>query len=241
MVKGLVDMRSHCIYTIPAAGMSKNAFQSWNDHLNDQLVLKSLEISGRGGKMDKRLNGTIEECAKELSDEILDDLEANQDYSILGHSVGAIIAFEIVRLIEKRNHKRPTNLIVLSKNPPDNIDQVRIHELPDEIFLEHINKFDGLPFGMRNNRLYRRLFLPILRNDVMLSEKYYKDDTHKICTPIHCFVGDEEMDTVDNTMHWVEFTKANFNHIVLKGGHFNYLTSPQKVCNEIDKIILLEV
>ncbi len=112
-------------------------------------------------------------------------------FAFFGHSLGAFIAFELVRKLRKNNEPLPLHLFVSGQRAPQIPDPCPpLHQLPDPEFLEEINcRYNRIPETVLHCRDLMQLLLPVLRADFTMNETYkYTVDAPVDC-PITAFGG----------------------------------------------------
>jgi len=151
-------------------------------------------------------------------------------YAFFGHSVGALVAFELVRQLRKQYGLVPAHLFVSGRGAPQIPDpDPPIHQLPDAEFMEELGRrYDGIPEAVRQNAELMEVLRPILRADVTLSESYrYTDETRLAC-PISCFGGLQDRSTKFEELNaWRAQTSGAFKLRMFPGDHF-FMQSARK-------------
>src|SRR5207244_548641 len=97
----------------------------------------------------------------------------NVPFALFGHSMGALISFELARQLRRQNDPQPVHLLISScyaphipdPNPP-------IHALPESEFVEALRHLDGTPQEVLQDPELMQLVLPTLRADFALCETY---------------------------------------------------------------------
>ena len=83
------------LFCISQAGGSSFSYSPWQKMVPNGIELQPLDISGHGMKLNKQLNKNIYENASELANDIFKSITKNEEYAIFGHSLGAILAYEV--------------------------------------------------------------------------------------------------------------------------------------------------
>lgn len=90
------------LYCLPHAGGSASAFQSWTRELPDGIELCPLELPGRGYQMGGTRAVAFQPLARSVAQSI--QRHADRRFAIFGHSMGALIAFEATRELQRRGY-----------------------------------------------------------------------------------------------------------------------------------------
>jgi surfactin synthase thioesterase subunit len=118
----------------------------------------------------------------------------NQSFAFFGHSMGAIIAFELSRLLRARGRPLPRVLIASAARAP----QFRRGHIPppappDERFLEELRRLQGIPAeGLADPDLLRAI-LPALKADTALYRNYVYQEGEPLPFPIWAFGGESDL------------------------------------------------
>jgi medium-chain acyl-[acyl-carrier-protein] hydrolase len=207
----------------PYAGGAPSLFNTWKKALDPNIQLTTIELAGRGSRISEEPYSSLNNLVSDITPQIIQLVTEDDAPTILfGHSMGALIAYETAIMISKL--KSPTTLslcgVVLSaKKPPHLPVESIIHNLPDKEFKETILSMGGVPKEIEG---LLPLFLPMLRNDFKMVERYKIPEPRYLLTcPIYIFWG--ENDSLMNereVVEWDQYTKDTVECIKFRGGHF---------------------
>lgn len=198
-----------------AGGVSAMIYSQWKNKIEDVEIIP-IEIPGRFSK-----EGTNHHSICELVHQIKNDMgeEFSGDYAFWGHSLGAIIAFELAREMKASNPK----MVFLSGTKPVHLrnHDEPIHTYDDDAFIQEIYAMNGTQKGALDNEEIRNVFLPMLRHDFKLVYEYaYHPSDGLLNIPIVSMVGDQEEVTVEEQNSWRQLTTKGVETHVLSGDHF---------------------
>jgi surfactin synthase thioesterase subunit len=215
------------IFCLPHAGGGSATFHTWRATLPQAIEICPLLLPGREVRISESLFTAIEPLVNAMTNALQQNLKT--PYAIFGHSMGALLAFELVRQIERNQLPVPVWLFLSGRRAPHLSDIYgALSSLPDNDFLrELIHRYNGVPQEILDNSEARELFLPILRADIAVIESYSFQEKG----PIHClitaFAGAEDASvTSDQLSAWSRHTNCAFDLQLLPGGHFY----PQAPC-----------
>jgi medium-chain acyl-[acyl-carrier-protein] hydrolase len=165
-----------------------------------------------------------------------------KEFAFFGHSMGALISFEVMRELRKVYGKEAAHLFVSGCYAPQIPDPNPLYKLPDHEFLAEINRLEGTPAAELQSTELMQLMLPTLRADCLVTESYiFQEDLPFEC-PITVFGGTE--DTIakpEDLEKWRKHTNAAFSQHAFAGKHFfieTALTSIlQIISREINKTL----
>jgi medium-chain acyl-[acyl-carrier-protein] hydrolase len=113
----------------------------------------------------------LSSLAKELADVLLPYMDF--PFAFFGHSLGALISFELTRWLRRQKAPCPLQLFVSGSHAPHlPRPEPPIHQLPDEEFIEAFRRFNGTPQAVLEHAELMAVFLPLLRSDIRLYETY---------------------------------------------------------------------
>lgn len=209
------------IFCIPFAGGTADYFNKWKQEvqsLTDQVELIPIELAGKGKRQLEGMYHTIEEAVEDVF-RIICSMMEDMPYVIFGHSMGSIIAFEVCRLIEKRQVRKPQKLYCSGRVAPHITYNIRFSDLENKVLLEHVKNFKY--FGADNSRLYKimGLYINKLKNDFLLVDNYICSDRELITIPLVIFFGKDDIQDVRKVYEWNIYS-TDFNVFFYSGGHF---------------------
>lgn len=218
-----VDLKLFCF---PYAGGSAHVFKQWADFLPPTVQLILVELPGRGSRLQEPAFVRLPDLMAELQEVIRPLLD--EPYVLFGHSMGAIIAFELARILDRWCDNKLQALFVSGRRAPQiSADKPATYNLPREEFIEELIKLDGTPREVLDHAELVDLMLPLLRADFQLVQTYnYSADAPLRC-PITVYGGlhDAEV-TREMLLPWKELTKSIFALHMLPGDHF-FIRSPR--------------
>jgi len=148
-------------------------------------------------------------------------------FAFFGHSMGAVIGFELTRWLRRENQPLPVALLVSGARAPRfRLGHVPPPEPPEEEFLSELDRLEGLPAEVLNNEDLLRVVLPALRADTALYRNYIYTEQPPLDCPIRAYGGSEDPNIRREHLEaWACQTTGDFALRVLPGGHFFLETS----------------
>jgi medium-chain acyl-[acyl-carrier-protein] hydrolase len=214
------------LFCFPYAGGSALTFRTWPDRLPTTVEVCPVELPGRGTRLPEppftRLSSLVATIARALLPYL------DKPFAFFGHSMGALVSFELTRLLRREYGLSPVHLFVSSRRAPHVQDpNPLIHALPEPEFLEELRRLNGTPEAVLESAELMQLLLPTLRADFAVIETYAYTAESPLNCPITAFGGlqDREL-SYENLEAWREQTQASFSLNMLRGDHF-FLHSAQ--------------
>jgi medium-chain acyl-[acyl-carrier-protein] hydrolase len=209
------------LFTFSHAGGGSGAFRGWADRLGDEIELGYVQLPGRESRLREKPFVSIPELIPELVDAITAHLD--RAYAFYGHSLGAKIAFEVVRELRRRGAEGPAHLFVAACPAP----QVRwqhllTHCLDTPDFLAEMQRrYGGIPQQVIEDKELCALLLPALRADVTMIEKYTYAPEAPLDSGITVFGGLKDRMVEESSLaSWRAQTRGGFRLRMASGDHF---------------------
>lgn len=146
----------------------------------------------------------------------------DKPFAFFGHSMGAIIGFEIARLLRRKHYPQPLHLFVSGRRAPQIPDpNPPTYDLPHLDFLRELRRLNGTPQEVLENPEMMALMLPILRADFTLTQTYSYSAEPPLDCSVSAFGGlqDNEVDP-EYLEAWREQTTGSFSLQMFAGDHF---------------------
>lgn len=207
-------------FCLPYAGGSARVFQSWSRHLPASLDVYAIELPGHGTRLTepplRHLNDILVAIA-EVIQPLLD-----RRFVLFGHSMGALISFELARYCRRHDLPMPAHLYVSGHRAPQLPDpEPPVHTLPEAAFRDKLTRLQGTSPAVLNNEEFMALLLPVLRADFAVCETYIYAPEPPLPCPITAFGGTRDPATQRGRLRaWQSQTQTNFTRHVLPGNHF---------------------
>jgi medium-chain acyl-[acyl-carrier-protein] hydrolase len=222
------------------AGGGASIFQSWSHKLPSDIEVYAVQLPGRETRFGERPFTSLLPLVDKLCRVIYPYI--NIPYVFFGHSMGALVSFELAQMICKRYGKSPEHLFVSGRLAPHlQSSKPQIHQLPPAEFLEEIRLLNGTPDSILNNKELMELIIPILRADFAVCETYQYQPSEPLTCPITVIGGnlDKSVD-FHRLQSWQQHTTNHCSLHILDGDHFFVNTCQSEVlkiivkCHEAD-------
>lgn len=204
----------------PYAGANASIFSAWHRQLPVHLEVRGIQLPGRRNRLSEASFTRMLPLVNELGEALVPFLD--RPFIFFGHSMGAIVSFEIARWLRRNRKPTPDTLFVSARRAPQIPDKsAALHLMSDAEFITEIRHLSGTPPELLDDPHILRMILPALRADTELCETYqYTSDVPLSC-PIVAFCGqDDAEETPERMQEWAAQTTANFHLHVLAGDHF---------------------
>jgi medium-chain acyl-[acyl-carrier-protein] hydrolase len=148
-------------------------------------------------------------------------------FAFFGHSMGAMISFEVARYLRRTGGKEPAHLFLSGCRAPQLAHTRAVtYDLPEAEFVEDLRRLKGTPAEVLEHPELLQLLLPLLRADFAITQTYNYVEEAPLGCPLTIFGGLEDDEaTRDNLSPWREQTTGAFALHMLPGDHFFLHTS----------------
>jgi medium-chain acyl-[acyl-carrier-protein] hydrolase len=200
------------------AGGRAQLFGKWPQHLPPEIEVAAVQLPGRGTRTRER--PFIR--ARPIVDALADALEPELDVplAVFGHSIGALLGFELARTLRERGLPEPVALMVAAAPAPQlPREQSSLADAAEEAVVSQLQPLGG--DGSALTREARALLLPYLRADLEVYDTYEYEPGEPLDCPIAAFGGrtDRVVSRADLEA-WEEQSTAETSVRMLPGDHF---------------------
>ncbi|GBF80596.1 type I polyketide synthase [Aphanothece sacrum] len=208
------------LFCFPYAGAGASIFQSWSQFLPSEIEICPIQLPGRENRDQEPPFTRLKPLIQTLFPLIHPYLD--RPFAFFGHSMGALLSFELARELRRQNCSNPVALFVSSSRAPQIPDfDIPLHPLGDDKFKEALQKIQGTPVETLNRPEFNQQFLPILRADFAIIETYLYSSGDPLNFPIYAFGGvDDAKVSQKHIESWIQQTSQDFKMQMFSGGHF---------------------
>ena len=146
----------------------------------------------------------------------------DKPFAFFGHSMGAIVSFELTHTILSMRRVRPAHLFFSGHTAPHIVHPaVPSSSLPDNEFAEKLRRLEGTPVEVLENPELFELISPILRADFELMETYTYAPRPRLQCPITVLGGITDKDIISRDLEaWRKHAAGSFSMHMFPGNHF---------------------
>lgn len=214
-------MKTVTLACFPYAGGSSSIYAKWQRLMPDWIVLKPMELPGRGKRSSEGLITDFMELATDCYNQLIPIVQ-NGAYALFGYSMGTWLVYEIYRRIVHNNKNRPLHIFLAAKEPVHmNQNATKYHQSTDDEFLQILKTTGGFPEEISQSQELLNHYLPIIRADYKAIETYSPVlDGIVFDSFLTALVGSEDEVSEQEMLEWAAYSTKRFKCFVFKGGHF---------------------
>ena len=214
------------LFCFPYAGGSATLFRDWPPHIPADVEVVGVQLPGRAFRLK-------EPPMKDMVS-LLDALELQVEpyldqvpFVFWGHSMGALLVFELMRRFQKKGAALPKLAILSARRAPHLPKyQIDVAQMDDEEFINELRKLGGTPDEIINNKRLMKLVLPSLRADFELMYRWEHVAGDPLSIPLKVVGGKGDAPISEADLQaWSQYSTAETTIEMFEGDHF-YLHQP---------------
>ncbi|UGQ12413.1 thioesterase domain-containing protein [Yinghuangia sp. ASG 101] len=202
------------------AGGGASAFARWQEHAPGAAVLP-VQLPGREQRAGEPRFRDAVELAATLDRQLGAVLD--RPHAIYGHSMGAVVAYDLVTRRARRGARQPEALVV-GAYPGPHLPAVltESRHLPDAEFARRLVAIGGMSELLLRYPDWMRAAVDLVRDDLEICAYDRRAATAAALTcPVHAFCGDADpLVRPEAADTWRRHTTGDFRLHVVPGGHF---------------------
>jgi surfactin synthase thioesterase subunit len=209
----------------PHAGGAATAYAPLAAALPTAIEVLALQYPGRQERLAEPSLDSIDDLVAAIVPELRPRLD--RPFALFGHSAGAIVAFEVARVLEQRHGVVALGLFASGRRGPSTRRDESVHRGGDRSLLREVARLGGTPPQLLDDEDVQQMMLPALRGDYKAIETYEWRPGPPLGCPIWALLGeDDPLATESEAAAWRSQTTAGFELHVFPGRHF-YLVDQQ--------------
>lgn len=216
------------------AGGGASVFRSWNEGLAPDVDVWAAQLPGRENRVAEQPLRRMPRLIDELHEAITEHLD--MPYVLFGHSMGALVAFELARRLRSAGRPEPLHLFLAAFRAPQLPNpNIKIYHLPDEVLTTVLAK-EGTPEQVLSNKELMRALLPTLRADFELCDTYEYREEPPLRMPVSVFGGHQDVRVSRSDLEpWRDQAAGPFRLAMIPGSHFFLHSAQDLLLDELSR------
>ena len=180
------------LFCMPYAGGGVAAYRLWHKSLPSDIEVLAAQLPGRESRLREQPLTSIAAMVESVRPAV--EAATDLPYAIFGHSMGALMAFELTAALAHSGLRAPSHLFVSARRSPDEPDpKFPVHPLPEAQFLDELQeRYGAIPDAVRNEPELLELLLPVLRADIKAVETYLPTHGARVACAIDVYGGEHD-------------------------------------------------
>jgi surfactin synthase thioesterase subunit len=223
---------------LPFAGVGPSFFNEWGTLTSGQLEIIAVPLPGREKRFVEEPYRDVATAVTGSLPEVLERVGKRDRVIVFGHSLGAVLAYELSHQLAKTTHIQVAHLVVSGSPEPWALRKRRATGLDDQAFLDQVREFAGYDHPALNDPDLRDMLLPVLRADVEMHENYRPSWDSPLPVSITSVRGtDDELVSREEAAQWHRATTMPLQMVELPGSHMYLISSAGKLLRVIEELI----
>jgi surfactin synthase thioesterase subunit len=217
------------LFCFPYAGGGAPIFRNWANNLPSAVEVFPVQLPGRGSRLKESPCTDLSTLISLIAEGLAPYL--TRPFVLFGHSLGAMIGFELIRKWQLEHGVQPIHQFVSGHRAPHISELPTItYNLPENEFIEELRRLKGTPGEVLDHPELMRLMMPMLRADFQIYETYDYVPGAPLNCSITAFGGlQDERVPREYLEGWRDQTSADFNMWMLSGDHFFVHTAESRL------------
>lgn len=215
------------IVIFPHAGAGPAQYATWPRWVGSDRRVLIVRLPGRETttEPDGGADGDLHDLAELLATAVADALYGHR-FVMLGHSMGAVLAYEVARRLS--GAAAPRELIVSgSRAPHESALRQPLHKLATADLVATLVPLGAATAEVAHDPLFQGYWVPIIRRDLRLCFNYDVQVAEPLSLPITALRGTSDPRVnADQVKAWAAYTTTRFTTEEYVGDHFYILTKP---------------
>ncbi|GAA3487555.1 MULTISPECIES: thioesterase II family protein [Streptomyces] len=224
------------VLCFPFAGAGASAFRRCQEYGSDTVQIVPVQLPGREERFGEPLYTDVVTAVDDLLPTVLDQVAGSPSVALFGHSLGAVLAYEMAHRISALGAPEVVKLFVSGSPGPWTQREIRAGGLSDDAFLKQVQEFAGYTHPALEHPDLREMLLPPLRADVEMHEAYRAPSEVPLGVPVVSIRGEvDELVDRAQAREWDAATTAGVRQVELPGGHMYLVDSPADLVRLLDQ------
>ncbi|MBW4617158.1 MAG: acyltransferase domain-containing protein [Desmonostoc vinosum HA7617-LM4] len=221
-------------------GSSASIFKKWSDELPLNIEVIPIQLPGRQQRLKEKPFTDFAALIQVLGDLIHPYLD--KPFAFYGHSMGALIAFELAYIVKVKYNINPQYLFLGSAQAISDISFLkRIKNCSQNQILNYLVEISEIPEAIYNDKSLFEELMEIFKADLQLLQSYDYKEQEPLDCPIYAFGGVDDASLSEKQLSlWSHHTQNTFKLQMLPGKHM-FLNNSQKSLLDIISQEILKI
>ncbi|MEU6556613.1 alpha/beta fold hydrolase [Streptomyces sp. NPDC046915] len=227
------------LYVFPHAGGSGLMYQDWPARFPPDWRVTAQDAPGHGTRMGEPPLSDGDALVNHYLDRLGPELDGSEaPFAFFGHSMGAMVAYELTRRLVAGDHRTPVWLGLSAcgaPRPDEPPARLPARELSDEELRRQVARLGGTPPKVLDHPGLWRHFAPVIRADLRLVSSWRPAPADTpLPVPVSLFGGARDTAVgLDALQRWAERCERLLAVHVFPGGHFYFHDDPDAVADAV--------
>jgi len=226
------------VLCFPFAGAGASVYRRCQEYTSQVVRICPVQLPGREQRFGEELYTDVGQAVDGLLPEVLELIDDSREVALFGHSLGAVLAYEMAHRLSQLGDVLVSHLFVSGSPGPLTQREQRATGLSDEEFLQQVREFAGYTHPALEHPELRELLLPTLRADVAMHENYRPVSSSPLGAPITAIRGaDDELVSREQASEWASATSRRYRLVEPPGNHMYLVDAPAELVRLMEGVL----
>ena len=216
-------MNKRVMFFFPYVGASSLTFQKWKSIFSPEIECVILDYPGHGTD-EEELSNDLKVIADKMYRKVIAYLDDGDEYYLCGHCIGALVAFEVFKLLkEKCTKTMPNALFLCSQVAPDKNKSDGLLNMDDDELCEYLLKNNLIAEVVLQDDMKEYLegiILAPIRNDEYAADNYKTEfPVKKYDSQVFVCYGEQDEEVSVDIKSWEKYFNE-VEYIQFEGAHY---------------------
>ena len=228
------------LFCLPFAGGGASMFRTWGKALPPTIEVCPVQLPGREERLADPPYTDLRALAESLAVQLQPYVQ--KPFALFGHSVGALLAFELTTSLRRQSGPMPLVLYLSAHRAPHlPLRRKPLYQLPDAEFLQGVRAMGGTPAAVFESKAVLDLVLPALRADFTALDTYRFVPEAPLDCPLVLYAGLKDTEVSPQDVEtWQEYTTRTTILRLFPGDHF-FLRSDRELLLQTTAATLVQL
>ncbi|CAH9066788.1 D-alanine--D-alanyl carrier protein ligase [Pseudoalteromonas sp. CIP111854] len=214
------------LYCFPYAGSGASAYAEWKGRIPGANIT-AVQYPGRENHNVSPITNM-----SHMVENIIEQIDTSLPFALIGHSLGALIAYEVAGELDKRNQS-PQFVVLSGCDSPQEHKGGDLHRLDDDAFLDAIIQRYDHQHIQQEQKDAMAANLATLRADITLLETYRPSLYTLACSTHILGSQNDPVTTLSGLQSWIGLSKGRFCLSLHEGSHYLVKENPTPIIDAI--------
>ena len=217
-------------------GSNASIFRGWSEDLLTDIEVLPIQLPGRERRLQEKPFTEFVSLIQVLGEILSPYLD--RPFAFFGHSMGALIAFELAYLLEQEYNLKPLHLFLSAALPPSDSFSKEIESFSQEEKLTSLIKISDIPEAIYDDPSLLQELMNIFKADLQLLQSYSYLEKPSLSCPISSFGGISDSFTSEKQLsEWSKYTSSTFKVQMFPGKHMFFKDSNKLLLDTISQML----
>lgn len=204
-----------CLITLPHAGGSSTIFKGWDRRVGCDVF--NVDYPGHWTRMKESMIKSFDNLVEDVVSVIEENVSNDYELMIFGHSVGAIMGWQIAPVLISKGYSLRKLFFSGSQNPGSFPEKSIVDATSESDMLKLIG-YNSEEYDEAINNQFMKSFFPVLLNDMNVCKSFRCDEHYVNVESIVLYGCDDIFTDLEEMKKWSKYANVS-KMIEFKGEH----------------------